>query len=47
MLETPNGGVWGEEGVANKEHKFQKWTELDCPTMAGVLVVFAGTQVEV
>ena len=47
MLETPNGIVRGEEGIADKEHKFQKWAELDCPAVAISLGVFVGTQAEV
>ena len=43
VLKLLNRGVWGEEGVANEEYKFQEWTELDCPAMAGALGVLSGT----
>ena len=44
MLKLLVWGVWGEEGVADEEHEFQEWAELDYPTMADALFVLAGTQ---
>ena len=41
VLEPLNWGVGGEEGVTGKEDKLHKWTELECPTMAGALCVLS------
>ena len=35
-----NWGIYGEEGVPDKEHEFQEGPELDCPDMACALGVF-------
>ena len=37
VLEPPNGGIVGEEGVPGEEDKVHEGTELHCPEMDGEL----------
>ena len=46
LAEMLGGGVPGEEKVPDKEHKVHEEPELDRPTVAGALCVFAGTEAE-
>ena len=47
MLKLIDWGVGRNEMISNKKHRFQERPELDCPAMARVLGVFAGTEAEV
>ena len=47
VLEPPDWGILGEEGVPGEEEEFHEGTELHCPAMAGALEVLAGPQAEV
>ena len=47
LAEMLGGSVPGEEGVPDEEHEVYEGPELDRPTMAGALRVFAGPEVEV
>ena len=39
MLEPPDWGIGGEEGVPGEEDENHERTELHCPAMAGALGV--------
>ena len=41
VLEPPNWGILGEEGVPGEEDEVHEGTELHCPTMAGALEIIA------
>ena len=41
VIEPPDWGIGGEEGVPGKEDEFHEGTELNCPAMASTLGVLA------
>ena len=47
MLEPPDWGIGGEEGVPGEEEEVHVGTELNCPVMASALGIITGPQVEV